>query len=113
MNDLVQRLSQGQHPVEASLRPERTVKAFEEALNRGYVHIKFTKTRGGTELGVPVDRDRSDLTQADFEHGTGRLTIVGELTLDFVRVRCIADLDLPSLEGHGRLEPIDVPVAQE
>jgi hypothetical protein len=93
-----------------TLRPERTVKALKECLDRGYVHIKFTNTRGGTELGVPVDRERSDLSAADFEQGIGRLRVAGELSLDYVRVRCVADIDLPSLSGEGRLEPTGQPV---
>lgn len=104
MMDLPHRLSEGEHPVEISLRPQKTVGAFKEALDRGYVHIKFTDTRGGTELGVPVDRERSDLSRADFERETGELTVVGELTLDYVKVRCIADVAMPSLQGRGRLE---------
>jgi uncharacterized protein YbdZ (MbtH family) len=49
---MVDRLCKGDHPVEAGLRPEKTVKLFKEALDRNYVRVKFTKTRGGTELGV-------------------------------------------------------------
>jgi hypothetical protein len=104
MNDLVQRLSQGQHPVEVALRPERTCEAFKDALDRGYVQIRFTQTRGGTELSVPVDRQRSDLGGADFANGTGLVQVAGELTLDFVKVRCLAEINLPSLDGNGRLE---------
>jgi hypothetical protein len=106
MSDLVQRLSQGDHPVEVSVRPERTLKSFQECLDRGYVHIKFTGTRGGTELGVPVDRERSDFSAADFASESGRMRIVGELTLDYVKVRCIADIDVGSLQGRGRLETL-------
>jgi hypothetical protein len=29
--------------------------------------------------------------------------VEGELTLDYVRVRCIADVDLATLEGTGHL----------
>jgi hypothetical protein len=106
MNDLVQRLSEGQHPIEVTVRPERTIQAFKECLDRDYVHVKFTATRGGTELGVPVDRTRSDFSGANLEAGTGRLTIVGALTLDFVPVRCVAEIELPSLTGQGHLEPV-------
>src|ERR1700754_4108339 len=42
---LVDRLCEGNHPVEAGLRPERTAKLFKEAIDRGYVHIKFTQTK--------------------------------------------------------------------
>lgn len=104
MNDLVKRLSEGSHPVEVSLRPERTVKLFKEMLDRGHVLVKFTQTRGGTELGVPLDKARSDLTQANFDTETGKVRVCGELTLDYVPVRVIADIDLPSLQGEGHLE---------
>ncbi len=66
--------------------------------------MKFTQTRGGTELGVPLDKSRSDLTHADFDKETGKVRIAGELTLDYVPVRVIADVDLPSLQGEGHLE---------
>jgi hypothetical protein len=104
MSDIVDRLSQGNHPVEVSLRPERTVKALKESLDRGYIHIKFTGTRGGTELGVPIDRQLTDVSGADFERESGSLTIAGTLTLDFEKVRCVAELELPSLQGRGRVE---------
>ena len=104
MNDLVKRLSEGSHPVEVSLRPERTIKLFREMLDREYLLIKFTQTKGGTELGFKLDKARSDLTQADLEAQTGRLRVCGELTLDYVPVRVVADIELPSLEGQGHLE---------
>jgi Core binding factor beta subunit len=104
MNDLVKRLSEGSHAVEISLRAERTVKLFREMLDRGHVLVKFTQTRGGTELGVPLDKSRSDLTQANFDAETGKVRLCGELSLDYVPVRVVADIDLPSLEGQGHLE---------
>jgi hypothetical protein len=106
MSDLVAKLSQGQHPVTVSLRPESTVKGLKECLDRGYVHIKFTDTRGGTEIGVPIDAARSDVTRADFESETGWLRIVGALSLDYVKVRCVAEVELPSLQGQGHLERV-------
>lgn len=101
--DLVSRLSTGSHPV--AFRPRRDDAAAElrEAVDRGYVHVTFTGTRGGTELGIPVDADASDLSGADWAGGTGTLHLEGELTLDGVRVRCIADLDVATLQGEGRL----------
>src|SRR4030095_16239985 len=41
---LVSRLSRGEHPVEVSLRPEKSAAAFKTAIDRNYVHIKFTGT---------------------------------------------------------------------
>jgi hypothetical protein len=107
MNNLVERLSQGWHPVEIRLRPEPTMQALQESLDRGRVQIKFTDTQGGTEIGVPLDRERTDVTAADFEDQHGQITIAGELQLDYVKVRCIAEIDLATLRGRGRLETVD------
>jgi uncharacterized protein YbdZ (MbtH family) len=100
---LVDRLSEGDHAVEASLRPEKTAKLFKAAIDRNYVHIKFTNTEGGTELGISLDRDACDFSQADFASNKGTAHIEGPLTLDYVKVKCIADIDLTTLEGKGRL----------
>lgn len=107
MNELVQRLSQGNHPVEASLRPEKTVAALKESIDRDYVHIKFTNTKGGTDLGVRLDREASQFNEADFDQQKGKVHLVGNLTLNYVKVRCIADIDLETLTGIGHLEPIE------
>jgi uncharacterized protein YbdZ (MbtH family) len=104
---LVDRLCEGDHPVETGLRPEKSVKLFKEAIDRNYVHIKFTKTRGGTELGVRLDREACDFSRADFDNGSGTVHVEGNLTLDYVKVRCIADIDLATLEGKGHLEKVE------
>ena len=104
MKELVQRLSQGNHPVEVSLKPEKTVQALKESIDRGYVHIKFTDTKGGTDLGVKLEQDASNLKEANFAHPQGLVHLVGNLTVNYVKVRCIADIDLETLEGQGHLE---------
>lgn len=101
MDDLVARLSQGCHRVELSLRPERTLEILRERFDLGHVHIRFTETRGGTELGVRLDRKSSD-TEIDIAKGT--IHLEGTLTLNYVPVRCIADIDLKTFEGQGHLE---------
>lgn len=103
-DDLVTRLCRGDHPVEVGARPESNVQALRESIDRGYVHIKFTDTKGGTELGVRLDRDASDLSKASFDDSIGTVLLVGGLTLDYVNVRCIADIDLQTLSGIGHLE---------
>lgn len=104
--DLVQQLSRGSHPLEASLRPERTPQAFKESIERGYVLLKFTNTRGGTELGVRLDPQAVDFGRADFDNQDGTVHLEGSLTLNYVKVRCLADIDLRTLSGEGRLEPV-------
>src|SRR5882672_679395 len=108
-SSLLDFLCKGTHPVEVGLRPEKTVALFRLALDRGFVHIIFTdtKARGGTELGLRLDRAASDLSQADFEGASGTVKIVGTLTFDYWKVRCIADIDLSSLEGTGHLEKLE------
>lgn len=103
---LVDRLCEGDHPVEVGLRPEKTVKLFKDAIDRNYVHIKYTQTKGGTELGVRLDREACDFSQADFENGSGKVHIEGGLTLDYIEVKCIADIDLSTLTGQGRLAKV-------
>jgi hypothetical protein len=104
MDDLVQRLSTGRHPVELRLRPERTAQEFKKALDRGYVNVHFTGTRGGTELGVRLERESVRLEGADFDAGTGQVRFVGSLTLNYVPVRCVVDMDLATFSGQGHLE---------
>jgi uncharacterized protein YbdZ (MbtH family) len=104
---LVDRLCEGDHAVEVGLRPEKTAKRFKEALDRGYVHIKFTETKGGTELGFHLDRSASDLNAADFENGKGTVRVEGNLELDYVKVKCVAQIDLSTLEGRGHLVKVE------
>ena len=104
---LVDRLCVGDHLVEVGLRPERTARLFREAIDRNYVHIKFTQTKGGTELGFRLDRDASVFSAADFENGKGTAHVEGNLTLDYVRVKCVADIDLSTLQGKGQLVRLD------
>jgi uncharacterized protein YbdZ (MbtH family) len=106
-DDLVQRLCTGEHPGEVILRPARSAQALKECIDLGHVHIKFVNTRGGTELGVRLDQSALDLGKANFAHASGTVHLVGGLTLNYVKVRCIADIDLTTLTGQGHLEPAD------
>ena len=103
MNELVQRLSDGEHPVTVG-GPQPTLEELSKRITvMRYVFIKFTGTRGGTDLGVRVDPEETDLSQANFEQGTGSVHVEGTLTLNYVKVRCIADIDLATLNGTGNL----------
>jgi len=104
---LVDRLCEGDHAVEVGLRPERSVKLFKEAIDRDYVHIKFTETKGGTELVFRLNRDTSDFSAADFENGKETVHVEGNLTLDYVKVKSVADIDLSTLAGSGHLVKVE------
>lgn len=102
MDELVQRLSEGDHPIIASRSD--SAEELKRSIDRGYVLIKFTDTRGGTELGLRLDETATDLSGADFDQSSGSVHLVGNLTLNYVKVRCVADVDLATLEGKGHLE---------
>jgi hypothetical protein len=103
VSELVQFLCKGDHPIEARLR-EKTREALKESIANGHVRIKFTDTRGGTELGMAIDRSRSDLRAIESDNGSAEIRVVGDLTLDYVQVSCVARIDLATLEGEGHLE---------
>ncbi len=105
MDELVQRLSEGNHPV-ATIR-YKTADELKQSIDRGYVLIKFTDTRGGTELGVRLDNAITDLSRADFGQSKGAAHLAGNLTLNYVKVRCVADIDLATLTGEGHLELLE------
>jgi len=107
MNELVERLSRGEHAVTIG-SPQPSVEEFKKRLDEiGYVFIKFTETQGGTNLGVRLDRAATDLSQADFTRQTGTVHVEGTLTLNYVRVRCLANIDLATLSGIGHLVIIE------
>ena len=102
MSELVHRLADGSHPITAG-GPNPSAEQLKQSIDREYVHIKFTATRGGTDLGVRLDQEASNWANADFEKAEGEVHLEGTLTLDYVPVRCVADLDLSTLNGTGHL----------
>ena len=100
-DDLVTYLSRGDHPVRATAA---SVEQFLDRIRAGYVNLRFTDTRGGTELGIRLDSQASDTTQADFTQRTGTVHLAGDLTLNYRPVRLTAELALETLEGLGRLQ---------
>lgn len=110
MNELTQRLTTTQPITVGGSQP--SLKDFRQRIEEiEWVFIKFTETRGGTDLGMQLDRDASDLSGADFDAGTGTVHVEGTLTLNSDPVRCIADIDLATLNGSGRLELAEAPAS--
>ena len=113
MSELPHKLSKGDHKVIYRAIRDDARGELKAAIDRKYVHVKFTETRGGTELGFPLDEERSDLSKADWDKGKGSVHLEGELNLDGVPVRCVADLDLVKVEGKGHLEILEEAPAEE
>jgi hypothetical protein len=102
MNDLTERLTVDQPIIMGGSEP--TVEELRERTGEmGYMLVKFTQTRGGTELGFALDREASDVSGANFDEGTGTVHVEGHLVLNDDPVRCIANIDLATLKGTGRL----------
>jgi len=105
INELVKRLSEGKHEVVIGHRDE-PYEEIKERIEDGYIHIKFTQTRGGTELGINVDLKSTNVKDLDFTKGEGLLHIEGITNLNYNAVRLIADIDLASRKGEGYLEVV-------
>lgn len=106
ISELVKRLSEGDHPVTAGGQ-DLSAKRLGEEIGRKYVHIKFTGTKGGTDLGVRLDRAVSMTPGTNFEKAEGIVHLEGRLTLNYVPVRCVANINLANLGGRGHLEILE------
>jgi hypothetical protein len=103
MNELTERLTVNQPIIMGGADP--TVEELRERTGEmGYVLVKFTATRGGTELGFSLDRDATDISGANFDEGTGSVHVEGHLILNDDPVRCVANIELATLKGDGRLK---------
>jgi hypothetical protein len=102
IDELVKRLMKEQG-VECS-RPTKSSEALKKCVDRDFVHVMFKETH--TELGVQLDKGQCKLSDANFEESVGKISLVGGLTLNYNKVKCIAEIDLANCEGVARLEPV-------
>ncbi len=107
MSELVEKLAKGDHKVVITAVRDDALGELKAAIDRGYVHVKFTETRGGTELGFSLDDEHSNLTTGNLDEGEGSIRLAGKLNLDGVDVRCVADVDLSQMAGTGHLEILE------
>lgn len=106
ISSLVDFLSKGQHPI-TTMPLYKTIQEFYAAIERNYVHLTFSDTKGPACLGVRLDPHLTQLQQADFLKGQGLARLGGFLILDYVKVRCLAEIHLETLQGTGCLEVIE------
>jgi hypothetical protein len=55
---------------------------------------------------VKLDPNSGSLVQNDWEGADGTFHLEGDLTVNYRKVRCIADIELKTFAGRGRLEPV-------
>ena len=101
LNELVERLSKGKHKVVIGHRDEPP-EELTQRINDGFIHIKFTETKGGTDIGINVDSSKNNVSEVEFNK-KGKLHLEGITTLNYNKVRCIADIDAKTKKGLGYL----------
>ena len=63
---LVDRLCAGPQQISARLHPKCTPEALKDRIEMGYIHILFSETKGGTELGIRLVPEKCNLENARF-----------------------------------------------
>lgn len=76
------------------------------AVENGYILVKFTKTKGGTELGCNTKNDDTE-NRCVVDEQNRTVEIRGRLKLDYTPVRLVAKVSLDTFKGEGHLEVID------
>ena len=102
LNEIVKSLTKP-HKIKTATQ-EKTARALKECIDRNYVQVKFVNT--GTEIGVQLYRPDCNFVKGDFENAKGSVHIEGGLTLNYDKVRFVADIDLSKCEGKGYLVPL-------
>ncbi len=103
MDSLVENLATRQ-PVEFESRTRTLEELKERLLDMKFAFVAFPETKGGTEIGINIDIDLSDVKDADFNNGSGHISLIGTCELNYQKVRCIAEIDLSTKKGMGFLE---------
>lgn len=105
-SELVKRLSKGKHEVIIVTRNE-SYEEVKQRIENGYIHIKFIKTRGGTELGINIDLNNTNIKGLKSNDNNGLFHIEGVTNLNYIAVRCVANIDLVTRKGEGYLQIIE------
>jgi hypothetical protein len=99
MNDLVKNFLLGTH--DCSAERAKSLTEFKRSIERGYVLLRFTDTRGGTELSVRLNQSQSSIEEAHADEGRGTAHLVGALVLDYNELEMSAAIDLSTLRGQA------------
>lgn len=103
MDEVTRQLTVGVHTVAVC---EPWVEKFQDHVKKtGYVQITFTQIGLPSGLGVELDPEKCDFETADFEGRRGQVHLEGTVTLNREPFRCVAFIDLSTLDGTGYLVP--------
>jgi hypothetical protein len=102
---MVGQLTTGVHPVSIC---EPWIEKLQDHLEEpGYLQITFTRINGAAGLGVDLDRKECDFATADFEGRKGEVHLEGTVALGHRSLRCVAYIDLSTMDGTGYLVPLE------
>lgn len=108
---LVERLVEGENQIEVCTRAEADKKREDLIRQIGYdlVHVKFPNTRGGTEIGIRLQRELCGDLEVPAEESDEPATVklVGDLTLDWIPIRVTALVSLQDYTGTATVEKRD------
>lgn len=102
---LIDFLGNGQHPVILEQRISEQNDLFKK-LREGFVFIRFTDTKGETELGVNLIPSECNLEDL-FKEKSKKAHLVGTCELNFVPVKCVVEVDLDNRAGLASLEVLN------
>jgi len=103
INDLVKKLSTGNHEIELNHRGDN-YEQIKERINSGYILVKFINTLGGTEIGINIDKNNINFNEHNDDE---KMLIEGTSNLNYNKVKCIITIDKKTLKGKGYLKVID------
>lgn len=101
MDTLVAFLISKQQPVRVVLKPEETLEEFVACMERKFVNLLFTDTKGGTEIGITITETS---LKADEIHNSAEIfTLQGECSLNFEKIKVKVDLALKDFTGSAEV----------
>lgn len=81
-----------------------SIEKLRRAVEVGYILVKFSETKGGTELGCNV---KNENPRCSVEWKDSKIIFHGRLKLDFTPILVHATIDLTTFQGTGYVEPIE------
>ena len=107
MDKLVKFLIDGKHSVVIEPRITDYGELEQRLIELGFIFVKFTDTVGGTELGLNLIKNKTNIENADFTNGRGTIDISGTCELNYHHIRCNAIINLETKSGKASVELID------
>lgn len=102
MDTLVAFLMSKQQPVKAVLKPDETLDEFVACMNRKFVNLVFTDTKGSTEIGITLTE--STLKADEIDDSTETIILQGKCGLNFEKIKVKVELSLKDFTGFAEVK---------